>query len=657
MPGADGLEVLRRARALDPELPVILMTAYATVPTALAAMREGAFDYVQKPFENEELVALVRRALDVTRLSRENRYLRAELRQRFALDGVVAESAPCARVLDLVRRAARGRATVLVTGETGTGKELVARALHYHSDRVAGPFVAANCRAFATGVLESELFGHERGAFTGAERARPGLFERAHGGTLFLDEIGDVDLDFQAKLLRVLQERRVRRVGGDDEREVDVRVVAATNRELRAEVDAGPLPRGSVLPARRRADRDRRRCASGARTCCRSRASFLARANAELGRSVRGFSPEVERWLRAHAWPGNVRELENAIERGVVLARGERARARGRGARRRRAAERERAAAERDGSLQDFLEHAAAERIRSGARGRERREGGGRAAARDRPHDALPADAPLRRRVARARAQPASARRSASVFWISATRSRVSEYRTRKTNASMPRKKMPGPVDDAEVAHDLGRDLARHGVLGKVDQVDRDAREQVAEPRRRLARERDRAEEDALLTPTGVELVLVDQVGHHRARRHQARAAAERREEARTPRAAPGRARSAPSRARSRRSFSRSGSIAKIAKTSVPHRNVGFLSRRRDASVQNGTPITMPEHAEHADDPICCVVSSQKCVETCRPSSTWMPRITKKTSTPTKSERNDGLASASRSSVGEARSG
>jgi DNA-binding NtrC family response regulator len=364
MPGADGLEVLRRARELDPELPVILMTAYATVPTALEAMREGAFDYVQKPFENEELIALVRRALDVTRLSRENRFLRAELRQRFALDGVVAESAAMRGVLDLVRRAARGRATVLVTGESGTGKELVARALHYHSDRVGGPFVAANCRAFAAGVLESELFGHERGAFTGAERARPGLFERAQGGTVFLDEIGDVGLDFQAKLLRVLQERRVRRVGGDEERELDVRVVAATNRELRAEVDASRFRedlyfRLAVVPIAIPPLRERRE------DVLPLARRFLALANAELGRTIRGFKPEVERWLTAHAWPGNVRELENAIERGVVLARGEELELADVALATGPASKSEPLADENAGeSLQGFLEHAAAERIR-----------------------------------------------------------------------------------------------------------------------------------------------------------------------------------------------------------------------------------------------------------------------------------------------------
>jgi DNA-binding NtrC family response regulator len=366
MPGVDGLEVLRRARKLSPELPVILITAHATVPTAVAALREGAFDYVQKPFDNDELRALVKRALEVTRLARENRYLRAELRSRYSLDAVVAESPRMREALELARRAAASRSTVLVTGESGTGKELVARAVHYHSDRVGGPFVAVNCKALASGVLESELFGHERGAFTGAERARPGLFERADGGTLFLDEIGEVEADFQTKLLRVLQERRVQRVGASEDHAVDVRVVAASNRDLRAEVAAGRFRedlyfRLAVIPIQLPPLRERRE------DVLPLAHHFLARWNRELGRSVAGWTQEVERWLLAHAWPGNVRELENAIERGVVLARGERigfddllldaTEEEPRGA----AAE----APTRGASLQEFLDAAAAERIRS----------------------------------------------------------------------------------------------------------------------------------------------------------------------------------------------------------------------------------------------------------------------------------------------------
>src|SRR5262249_10021250 len=203
------------------------------------AMRAGAFDYVTKPFDNDELRAAVARALERTRLERENRYLRQEVAGRYAPGAVIAESPRSQALLDLVRRVAPSRATVLVQGERGTGKELVARLLHYWSERVGQPFVAVNCKAFAEGVLESELFGHEKGAFTGAVAARPGCFERATGGTLFLDEIGEVSLDFQAKLLRVLQDGEVLRVGATEPRPVDVRIVAATNRVLREEITAG----------------------------------------------------------------------------------------------------------------------------------------------------------------------------------------------------------------------------------------------------------------------------------------------------------------------------------------------------------------------------------------------------------------------------------
>lgn len=322
MPGVDGLEVLRQARAIDPELPVILLTAHATVQTAITAMRDGAFDYVEKPFDNDELKTLVRRALDVTRLARENRYLRAELKNRYVLDSVVAESAVMREVFDLVRRAARSRSTVLISGESGTGKELVARAVHYHSDRVGQPFVAVNCKAFAEGILESELFGHEKGAFTGADRAKPSLFERANGGTLFLDEIGEVSGDFQGKLLRVLQERKFQRVGGTEERTVDVRVVAATNRDLRTEVEAGRVRedlyfRLAVIPIHLPPLRERRE------DILPLARHFLAKWNADLSRKIAGWTAEVEAYLLRHAWPGNVRELENTIERGVVLARGD----------------------------------------------------------------------------------------------------------------------------------------------------------------------------------------------------------------------------------------------------------------------------------------------------------------------------------------------
>ncbi|MCA9541961.1 MAG: sigma-54-dependent Fis family transcriptional regulator [Myxococcales bacterium] len=319
MPGLDGTELMRRVHARWPDLPVILVTAHGDVRTAVEAMRQGAFDYVTKPFDNDELRALARRALDLSRLDRENRWLRQAVGERYGVDAVVAESEEGRATLDLVRRVAPAKATVLIEGETGTGKELVARLLHFWSDRVARPFVAVNCKAFARTLLESELFGHEKGAFTGAASVRPGCFERADGGTLFLDEIGEVDADFQAKLLRVVQEGEVLRVGGDVPRKVDVRVVCATHRDLRAEVDAGRFRedlyfRLRVIPVNLAPLRARR---ADVLPLARF---FLTRHPDARGRVL---SAEAEAALLAHPWPGNVRELQNAIERAVVLARGE----------------------------------------------------------------------------------------------------------------------------------------------------------------------------------------------------------------------------------------------------------------------------------------------------------------------------------------------
>src|SRR5437867_4366522 len=303
MPGMDGLALLRRLRARWPAMPVILLTAFGSVPSAVAAMREGAFDYVTKPFDNDELRAGVARALEMRRLERENRYLRQELETRYAVDAIVAESAKTQELLALVRRVASSRATVLIQGESGTGKERIARLLHYWSDRVGRPFVAVNCKAFAEGVLESELFGHEKGAFTGAVAARAGCFERADGGTLFLDEVGEIGPDVQAKLLRVLQESEVLRVGGAQPRKIDVRVVAATNRVLRDEIASGRFRedlyfRLNVIPIQLAPLRERREdvvpLARG----------FLARHAAEAGRRL-GFTPAAEEVLAAHDWPGN----------------------------------------------------------------------------------------------------------------------------------------------------------------------------------------------------------------------------------------------------------------------------------------------------------------------------------------------------------------
>jgi DNA-binding NtrC family response regulator len=321
MPEMDGVELLKQLHARRAGLPVIMITAFASVPSAVTAMREGAFDYVTKPFDNDELRAVVARALELTRLERENRYLRQEIGTRYGPDAMIAASPRSRELLDLVRRVAPSRSTVLIQGESGTGKELVARMLHYWSERVGRPFVAVNCKAFGEGVLESELFGHEKGAFTGAVAARAGCFQRAAGGTLFLDEIGEVSADFQAKLLRVLQDGEVLPVGAAKSVAVEVRVVAATNRMLRDEVVAGRFRedlffRLNVIPIHLFPLRERR---DDVLPLARH---FLARHASEAGRQMT-FSAESEQALSAHAWPGNVRELENAVERAVVLARGD----------------------------------------------------------------------------------------------------------------------------------------------------------------------------------------------------------------------------------------------------------------------------------------------------------------------------------------------
>jgi DNA-binding NtrC family response regulator len=318
MSGLDGLELLRRMRAARPDVPVILVTAYGDIPSAVQAMREGAFDYVTKPFDNDELRGLVARALELTRLRRENKEFRRQLAGRDGWDAI-AESDGMKAVLALVDRAAPSRAPVLITGESGTGKEVVARRLHLGSDRAGGPFVTVNCRAFADSVLESELFGHEKGAFTGAITAHAGCFERAHGGTLLLDEIGDVGPAFQAKVLRVIEEGEVQRVGGVRPRRVDVRLVGATNRDLQTEVAESRFRedlffRLNVIPIAVPPLRERR---DDVLPLARH---FLGHHARETGRQV-GLSAAAEACLLSHAWPGNVRELRNAIERALVLTR------------------------------------------------------------------------------------------------------------------------------------------------------------------------------------------------------------------------------------------------------------------------------------------------------------------------------------------------
>ncbi len=317
MPEMSGDDLLRELRLIDEELPVILVTAHADVHSAVEAMRNGAFDYVAKPFDNDELRGRVSRALELRRLRRENQNFRDELGARWS-DSVVAESASMRAALDLADRVASSHATILIEGETGTGKEVIARRLHFSSPRVGGPFVAVNCSALAESVLESELFGHEKGAFTGAVAERKGCFERADGGTLLLDEIGEIDSAFQAKLLRVLQEGEVQRVGGDRPRPVDVRLVVATHRDLATEVREGRFRedlffRLNVIPIALAPLRERR---DDILPLVRF---FLDRQASASGRRVT-LSKSAEELLLEHSWPGNVRELENSIERAVILS-------------------------------------------------------------------------------------------------------------------------------------------------------------------------------------------------------------------------------------------------------------------------------------------------------------------------------------------------
>ncbi|MGZ6211294.1 MAG: sigma-54-dependent transcriptional regulator [Candidatus Binataceae bacterium] len=319
MPNMEGNELLTELHRRVPGLPIILVTRFGSISAAVAAMHAGAFDYVTKPVEVFELQTRVKRALELEQLQHENDTLRQELSGRFGPDSVVSESIESRKLMEMVRRIAASHSTVLIQGESGTGKELIARLVHYWSDRVGRPFVAVNCKAFAESVLESELFGHEKGAFTGAIAARQGCFERASGGTLLLDEIGDISPEFQAKLLRVLQESEVLRVGGSEPRRINVRIVAATNSSLKDKVAAGHFRedlyfRLNVIPIQLLPLRERRE------DILALARNFLSRMAAETGRHMT-LDPEAAEMLLLHSWPGNVRELENAMERAVVLTR------------------------------------------------------------------------------------------------------------------------------------------------------------------------------------------------------------------------------------------------------------------------------------------------------------------------------------------------
>ncbi|HEX9939188.1 MAG TPA: sigma-54 dependent transcriptional regulator [Longimicrobium sp.] len=320
MPAMDGLQLLDEVRARHPQSLFVLVTAHGDERTAVRALKNGAYDYVPKPFDNEEVRAVVRRAREVLALRAENARLREELAGEFR--GLIGDSPAIREVVKVIRRAGPTDATLLITGESGTGKEVVARALHAESRRRARPFVALNCSALPGDLVESELFGHVRGAFTGADRDREGMFEAADGGTLFLDEVGDLAGPAQAKLLRALEERQVTRLGSNKPVSVDVRVVAATHRPLdRMSADGGfredLLYRLRVISLHLPPLRERREDVPAIAL------HFLAEMAARHGRPVRGLADGARRALLAYDWPGNVRELRNAIERAVVLAEGD----------------------------------------------------------------------------------------------------------------------------------------------------------------------------------------------------------------------------------------------------------------------------------------------------------------------------------------------
>ena len=322
MPGLGGIEFLRELRAHDGEVPVIVLTAFGTVQTAVEAMKLGAADYVLKPFDLDAIELVIRRALDLSRYRAENRYFRErEEAAPAAFERLVGSSEAMQQVYELVRRIAPTRSAVLITGETGTGKELVARAMHNLSPRREHLFVPLNCAAIPAELLESELFGHTRGAFTGAESQRAGKFEVAHGGTLFLDEIGDMPYPLQAKLLRVLQEGVIERIGSNKPITVDVRVVSSTHRDLPARIREGAFRedlyyRLNVFNIRLPPLRERREDVANLAT------HFLHGFARELAREAPVLTSEALRLLERHAWPGNVRELQNLMERVAVLAAG-----------------------------------------------------------------------------------------------------------------------------------------------------------------------------------------------------------------------------------------------------------------------------------------------------------------------------------------------
>ena len=321
MPGMDGIALMQRALADNPELICIILTAYGDVELAVDAMKQGATDFMTKPINLDKLELVLGRVLKAKKIELENGQLRVQLDDKYGLENIIGHSAPMQEIFETIRQVASSRATVLIQGESGTGKELVAKAIHQLSPRTKGPFVAVHCAALSQNLLESELFGHEKGAFTGAMERRIGRFEKADGGSLFLDEISEIDASVQVKILRALEERQIERVGGDTPVDVDSRLIAATNRDLKGMVDEGEFREDlfyrlyvvviTLPPLRERQD-----------DTLLLLNHYLAVFNEENAKQIAGFTPAAYEILSAYDWPGNIRELRNLVERMVVLSRG-----------------------------------------------------------------------------------------------------------------------------------------------------------------------------------------------------------------------------------------------------------------------------------------------------------------------------------------------
>jgi two-component system response regulator AtoC len=320
MPGMDGIELMKRAKEIVPNIEVIIITAYGSIPTAISAMREGAYDYIEKPFCPERAELLIEKLVEHQELVKENLSLQQKLGERYKFENIIAKSPKMQRVIEMIKVVAKSNATVLITGESGTGKELVARAIHSQSHRQSKPFIAVSCAALPESLLESELFGHEKGSFTGAYAQKKGKFEIADRGTLFLDEVGEMSTNIQVHLLRVLEEKEFTRVGGNEPIKVDVRVISATNEDLKQAIVNGQFREDlyyrlnvvtiELPPLRERRDE-----------IPLLAEHFLKKFTTENQKAINGFSPEATDFLLKYDWPGNVRELENAVERAVILAK------------------------------------------------------------------------------------------------------------------------------------------------------------------------------------------------------------------------------------------------------------------------------------------------------------------------------------------------